>query len=145
MNLNTLSQSRPHEAAPPPPVDIRENRDSREYRDSSRDSTLRETKDSREIRESRERDSNTREKRNSKPEVPVVPLVDHRSGDDKQRPRSSQEPKHPRSAALSSVILPLLSEVCFNLRDFFVSLFIYIFFIFHFINFIIFVTASTQV
>jgi len=131
-----LSQSRPHEAAPPPPppssVDTREKRDDRDYRDSSRESTLREPKEMRDSRErdrevarERERDRevrdrdrtsrdfNTREKRrNSKPEVPVVPMADHRLGEDKQRPRSSQELKHPRiNIALSGVVLPLLSEV----------------------------------
>lgn len=120
-------QSRPHEAAPPPPVDTREKRgDDREYRDSSRESVIRETKEihvrDRDVRErerdregrdrERGRDFNTREKRrNSKPEVPIAPMVDHRSGEDKQRPRSSQELKHPRSVALSGVVLPLLSEV----------------------------------
>ena len=122
-------QIRPHEAAPPPPIDVRENRENRDFRDSSRESTLRELKDVREIRENRERErdsgrdrerdrerdrdreNSTREKRNIKPEVPMVPLVDHRSGEEKQRPRSSQELKHPRSATLSGVILPLLSDV----------------------------------
>lgn len=122
-------QSRPHEAAPPPPVDTREKRDERDYRDSSRESTLRESKEMRDGRERdrdgvRERDRegrdrdrasrdfNSREKRrNSKPDVPVVPMADHRPGEDKQRPRSSQELKHPRSVALSGVVLPLLSEV----------------------------------
>lgn len=109
--------SRPHEAAPPPPIDTRESRENREFRDSSRESTLKESKDFREIRDSRERDrdsrerDSTREKRNSKAEVPVVPLVDHRANEDKQKPKSSQELKHPRSAALSGVILPLLSEL----------------------------------
>lgn len=126
------SQSRPHEAAPPPPVDTREKRDERDYRDSSRESTLRESKEMRDGRErdregvrERERDReirdrdrasrdfNSREKRirNSKPDVPVVPMADHRPGEEKQRPRSSQELKHPRSVALSGVVLPLLSEV----------------------------------
>ncbi|XP_043686899.1 serine/threonine-protein kinase 25 isoform X2 [Vespula pensylvanica] len=117
---------RPHEAAPPPPIDTREKRDERDFRDSSRESTLREPK---ELRDSRERDRDgrdrerdregrergdvaTRDKRNSKPDVPVVPMVDHRSAEDKQqRPRSSQELKNPRSAALSAVVLPLLSEL----------------------------------
>ncbi|XP_035732139.1 serine/threonine-protein kinase svkA-like isoform X3 [Vespa mandarinia] len=115
---------RPHEAAPPPPIDTREKRDERDFRDSSRESTLREPK---ELRDSRDRDGRdrerdregrergdavTRDKRNSKPDVPVVPMVDHRSTEDKQqRPRSSQELKHPRSAALSAVVLPLLSEL----------------------------------
>ncbi|XP_011134885.1 serine/threonine-protein kinase 24 isoform X3 [Harpegnathos saltator] len=121
--------SRPHEAAPPPPVDTREKRDDRDYRDSSRESTLREPKEIRDGRErdrdvrererdregrdrERGRDFNTREKRrNSKPEVPIAPMVDHRSSEDKQRPRSSQELKHPRSVALSGVVLPLLSEL----------------------------------
>ncbi|XP_014487206.1 PREDICTED: serine/threonine-protein kinase 24-like isoform X2 [Dinoponera quadriceps] len=115
--------SRPHEAAPPPPVDTREKRDDRDYRDSSRESTLREPKEIRDGRErdrdvrererdGRGRDFNTREKRrNSKPEVPVVSMVDHRPSEDKQRPRSSQELKHPRSVALSGVVLPLLSEL----------------------------------
>lgn len=124
-----FSQSRPHEAAPPPPVDTREKRDERDYRDSSRESTLRESKEMRDGRERdrdgvRERDRegrdrdrasrdfNSREKRrNSKPDVPVVPMADHRPGEDKQRHRSSQELKHPRSVALSGVVLPLLSEV----------------------------------
>lgn len=125
-------QSRPHEAAPPPPVDTREKRDERDYRDSSRESTLRESKEMRDgrerdrdvrererDRESRDReggrDFNSREKRRSKPEVPIAPMVvDHRSGEDKQRPRSSQELKHPRSVVLSGVVLPLLSEVLFE-------------------------------
>lgn len=110
-------------------MDTREKRDDRDYRDSSRESTLREPKEIRDGRErdrdvrererdregrdrERGRDFNSREKRrNSKPEVPVVPMVDHRSGEEKQRPRSSQEFKHPRSVALSGVVLPLLSEV----------------------------------
>lgn len=116
--------SRPHEAAPPPPVDTREKRE--DYRDFNRDSSLRELKEMRESRESRdrerdregrererdrEREFSAKEKRNSKPDVPVVPMVDHRPGEDKQRPRSSQELKHSRSAALSGVVLPLLSEL----------------------------------
>lgn len=124
ISLYLSFQSRPHEAAPPPPVDTREKRDDRDYRDPSRDSTLREPKEIRErdVRErerdregrdrERGRDFNSREKRrNSKPEVPIVPMADHRSSEDKQRPRSSQELKHPRSVALSGVVLPLLSEV----------------------------------
>ncbi|XP_068980626.1 serine/threonine-protein kinase 25 isoform X2 [Bombus flavifrons] len=124
--------SRPHEAAPPPPVDTREKREDRDYRDFNRDSSLRELKEIRDSRDSRdrerdregrererdrdrdrdrEREFNAKEKRNSKPDVPVVPMVDHRPGEDKQRPRSSQELKHPRSAALSGVVLPLLSEL----------------------------------
>ncbi|XP_012254472.2 serine/threonine-protein kinase svkA [Athalia rosae] len=117
--------SRPHEAAPPPPVDnrkepsrdsskdSREIRESRESRESSRESTPRDSRrDTRERDRERERDRDSaRDKRNSKPEVPVVPLVDHRGGEDKQRPRSTQELKHPRSATLSGVILPLLSEL----------------------------------
>lgn len=127
--LLTYLQSRPHEAAPPPPVDNRKDssrdslKDGRESRESSRESTLRDSRDLREGRDSRERerdrDSRERERdresirdqRNSKPDIPVVPLVDHRTSDDKQRPRSTQELKHPRSATLSGVILPLLSEV----------------------------------
>lgn len=122
-------QSRPHEAAPPPPVDTREKREDRDYRDFNRDSSLREMRDSRDSRDrerdregrererdrdrdrDREREFNSKEKRNSKPDVPVVPMMDHRPGEDKQRPRSSQELKHPRSAVLSGVVLPLLSEV----------------------------------
>ncbi|XP_053978539.1 serine/threonine-protein kinase 25 isoform X1 [Hylaeus anthracinus] len=115
--------SRPHEAAPPPPVDTREKRDDRDYRDFNRDSSLRELKEIRDTRdgrdregrerdrEVRERDFGSKEKRCSKPDVPVVPMVDHRLGEDKQRPRSSQDQKHPRSAALSDVVLPLLSEL----------------------------------
>ncbi|XP_011877205.1 PREDICTED: serine/threonine-protein kinase svkA isoform X1 [Vollenhovia emeryi] len=123
--------SRPHEAAPPPPVDTREKRDERDYRDSSRESTLRESKEMRDSRErdrevvrERERDRegrdrdrvsrdfNSREKRrNSKPDVPITSMADHRPGEDKQRPRSSQELKHPRSVALSGVVFPLLSEL----------------------------------
>ncbi|XP_043526162.1 serine/threonine-protein kinase 25-like isoform X2 [Frieseomelitta varia] len=117
--------SRPHEAAPPPPVDTREKREDRDYRDFNRDSSLREIRDSRDSRDrerdregrerdrdrDREREFNAKEKRNSKPDVPVVPMVDHRPGEDKQRPRSSQELKHPRSAVLSGVVLPLLSEL----------------------------------
>lgn len=127
-----MFQSRPHEAAPPPPVDTREKREDRDYRDFNRDSSLRELKEIRDSRDSRdrerdregrererdrdrdrdrEREFSAKEKRNSKPDVPVVPMVDHRPGEDKQRPRSSQELKHPRSAALSGVVLPLLSEV----------------------------------
>lgn len=123
--------SRPHEAAPPPPVDTREKRDERDYRDSSRESTLRESKEIRDIRdrdrevvrererdrEGRDRDRtsrdfNSREKRrNSKPDVPITSMADHRPCEDKQRPRSSQELKHPRSVALSGVVFPLLSEL----------------------------------
>ncbi|XP_066587765.1 serine/threonine-protein kinase 24 isoform X2 [Prorops nasuta] len=113
--------SRPHEAAPPPPADTREKREEREFWDSSRESTLRESKDMRDSRERDERDrernrevrdrEREREKRNSKPDVPVVPMVDHRSSEEKQRPRSSQDLKHPRSIALSGVVLPLLSEL----------------------------------
>ncbi|XP_043287564.1 serine/threonine-protein kinase 26 isoform X2 [Venturia canescens] len=96
--------SRPHEAAPPPPTDIRENRENRENREYSEYNS--------DSRGSRPREKNNREKRISKLEPPVVPMLDHRTTEDKQRPRSSQEPKHhPRSAALSSVILPLLSEL----------------------------------
>lgn len=75
--------SRPHEAAPPPPIDLRD------------------------------RENNQREKRNSKPDVPVVPMVDRGMADDKQqRPRSSQESsKHVRSGTLNAVIFPLLSEL----------------------------------
>ncbi|XP_011053921.1 PREDICTED: serine/threonine-protein kinase 24-like isoform X2 [Acromyrmex echinatior] len=122
---------RPHEAAPPPPVDTREKRDERDYRDSSRESTLRESKEMRDSRErdrevvrERERDRegrdrdrasrdfNSREKRrNSKPDVPITSMADHRPSEDKQRPRSSQELKHPRSVALSGVVFPLLSEL----------------------------------
>lgn len=96
-------QSRPHEAAPPPPTDARENRENRENREY--------TEFNSDSRGSRPREKNNREKRISKLESPVVPMLEHRTPEDKQRPRSSQEPKHPRSAALSSVILPLLSEV----------------------------------
>ncbi|XP_046735441.1 serine/threonine-protein kinase 25 isoform X1 [Diprion similis] len=119
--------SRPHEAAPPPPVDNRKDasrdsiKESRESRESSRESTLRDSRDIRESRDSRERDRESRErerdreiardKRSSKPEVPIVSLVDHRGGDEKQRPKSTQELKHPRSATLFGVILPLLSEL----------------------------------
>ncbi|XP_018044610.1 PREDICTED: serine/threonine-protein kinase 26 isoform X3 [Atta colombica] len=122
---------RPHEAAPPPPVDTREKRDERDYRDSSRESTLKESKEMRDSRErdrevirERERDRegrdrdrasrdfNSREKRrNSKPDVPITSMADHRPSEDKQRPRSSQELKHPRSVALSGVVFPLLSEL----------------------------------
>ncbi|KZC07103.1 Serine/threonine-protein kinase 25 [Dufourea novaeangliae] len=37
--------------------------------------------------------------------------LDPRPAENKQRPRSSQELKHPRSAVLSGVVLPLLSEL----------------------------------
>lgn len=118
-------QSRPHEAAPPPPVDTREKREDRDYRDFNRDSSLRELKEMRDTREGRdrerevrerdregrEREFSSKEKRSSKLDVPVVPMVDHRPGEDKQRPRSSQELKHPRSAVLSTVVLPLFAEV----------------------------------
>lgn len=122
-------------------MDTREKRDERDYRDLSRESTLRESKEmrdgrerdreegvrererdreirDREIRDRRvNRDFNTREKRrNSKPEVPITSMADHRPGEDKQRPRSSQELKHPRSVALSSVVIPLLSEVYNDLQ-----------------------------
>lgn len=117
-------------------MDTREKRDERDYRDLNRESTLREPKEMRDGRErdregvrERERDReirdrdrasrdfNTREKRrNSKPEVPITSMADHRPGEDKQRPRSSQELKHPRSVALSSVVIPLLSEVYFDLQ-----------------------------
>lgn len=80
-------------------------RESRESRDRERD------REGRERDREREREFSAKEKRNSKPDVPVVPMVDHRPGEDKQRPRSSQELKHSRSAALSGVVLPLLSEV----------------------------------
>lgn len=119
--------SRPHEAAPPPPVDTREKREDRDYRDFNRDSSLRELKEMRDSRdgrdrereresrerdrEGREREFNAKEKRSSKLDVPVVPMVDHRTGEDKQRPRSSQELKHPRSAVLSTVVLPLFAEL----------------------------------
>ncbi|XP_018313009.1 serine/threonine-protein kinase svkA isoform X2 [Mycetomoellerius zeteki] len=130
-DLAKHTPSRPHEAAPPPPVDTREKRDDRDYRDSSRESTLRESKEMRDSREKdrevvreRERDRegrdrdrasrdfNSREKRrNSKPDVPITSMADHRPNEDKQRPRSSQELKHPRSVALSGVVFPLLSEL----------------------------------
>lgn len=77
-------------------------RESRESRDRERD------REGRERDREREREFSAKEKRNSKPDVP---MVDHRPGEDKQRPRSSQELKHSRSAALSGVVLPLLSEV----------------------------------
>ncbi|XP_051163898.1 serine/threonine-protein kinase 25 isoform X1 [Leptopilina boulardi] len=115
------SPMRPHEAAPPPPEDLQKYLEIRKIRESQ--VLMMDAKEAREIRESRERTdsgmdrerdrgervSNTREKRNSKPEVPVVPLVDHRSGEEKQRPRSSQDLKHPR--VLTTVIVPLLSEL----------------------------------
>ncbi|CAD6239494.1 GSCOCG00008716001-RA-CDS [Cotesia congregata] len=94
--------SRPHEAAPPPPVDLRENKDSRESRDS---------RELKEIRDVRDRENNTREKRNSKSDVSTTPMTDHKSNEDKLRPRSSQEPKHSRSATLTTVIFPILSEL----------------------------------
>ncbi|XP_003704180.2 germinal centre kinase III isoform X1 [Megachile rotundata] len=123
--------SRPHEAAPPPPVDTREKREDRDYRDFDRDSSLRELKDMRDTRDARDRERDregrerdrdrdrgrdrefgSREKtRSGKREVSVVPMADHRPGEEKQRPRSSQELKHPRSAALSGVLLPLLAEL----------------------------------
>ncbi|KAK0094543.1 hypothetical protein PV326_010642 [Microctonus aethiopoides] len=106
--------SRPHEAAPPPPADLRESRDFREQQQSIRDA--------KEIRDGRDRENNQREKRNSKAEI--APMTDHRSGDDKQsRPRSSQEltTKHSRSGALNNVIFPLLAELQrkyqYSLRD----------------------------
>ncbi|XP_044582021.1 serine/threonine-protein kinase 24 isoform X2 [Cotesia glomerata] len=94
--------SRPHEAAPPPPVDLRENKDSRESRDS---------RELKEIRDVRDRENNSREKRNSKSDVSTTPMTDHKSNEDKLRPRSSQEPKHSRSATLTTVIFPILSEL----------------------------------
>ncbi|XP_057329214.1 serine/threonine-protein kinase 26 isoform X1 [Microplitis mediator] len=94
--------SRPYDAAPPPPVDLRENKDSRESRESP---------ESKEIRDVRDRENNPREKRNSKSDVSVMPVTDHKSNEDKQRPRSSQEQKHIRSATLTTVVLPLLSEL----------------------------------
>ncbi|XP_023289340.1 serine/threonine-protein kinase 26 [Orussus abietinus] len=104
----TKHSMRPHEAAPPPPmqVETRENRESRDFRVSNRDPASRDSKDGRE----RDREL-ARDKRNSKSDVPAMPHVDHRTAEDKQRPRSSQEIKHPRSVALSGVILPLLSEL----------------------------------
>lgn len=106
--------------------DVREVRESRE-RERERDGG----RDRERNRGDREREIGTREKKNSKPEmsvlplvdhrsgeekpskpeVPAVPLVDHRSGEDKQRPKNFQEFKHPRSAVLTGVIVPLLSEV----------------------------------
>ncbi|XP_076377188.1 germinal centre kinase III isoform X4 [Megalopta genalis] len=117
--------SRPHEAAPPPPVDTREKRDDRDYRDFDRNSLTRELKKPREARDSRDsRDSRgeardrgdrgdrgERERREKDVNSKEWMRLDYRPPENKQRPRSSQELKHPRSAVLSGVVLPLLSEL----------------------------------
>ena len=56
-------------------------------------------------------DDREQRERKSKSEVPAM---EHRSSSDdkqQQRPRSSQELKHPRSPVLNGVILPLISDV----------------------------------
>lgn len=101
-------QSRSHESSQRSPSSV-DSRDSRDYHDSSRDSTLKSGKVQR-----RERDLEIEERehrdRKGKSEIPV----EHRSSSDEkkqQRPRSSQELKHPRAPVLNNVIFPLLNDV----------------------------------
>ncbi|XP_015428631.1 PREDICTED: serine/threonine-protein kinase 26 isoform X3 [Dufourea novaeangliae] len=107
--------SRPHEAAPPPPVDTREKREDRDHRVFDRDSSMRELKESRDARDSRDRgegrDRGARERWDKDVNSKEWRRLDPRPAENKQRPRSSQELKHPRSAVLSGVVLPLLSEL----------------------------------
>ncbi|CAK9812511.1 Serine/threonine-protein kinase 25 [Anthophora plagiata] len=112
--------SRPHEAAPPPPVDTREKREDRDYQDFNQDSSMRELKEMRDSRESRDsrdrerdREGRERDRGRDRDREWKSSTKDMRRGssEDKPRPRSSQELKHPRSAALSGVVLPLLSEL----------------------------------
>ncbi|XP_015114605.1 serine/threonine-protein kinase 26 isoform X3 [Diachasma alloeum] len=65
----------------------------------------RQFRDFRQQKKPQVRENNTPKARRSKPDVPVVPM------EDKQRPRSSQEPKHARSPTLISLLFPLLSEL----------------------------------
>lgn len=89
---NNNTPIRPHDIAPTPPVELRDKRDYNEWK--------------RELKDIRERDNNnTQDKRNSKTDVTVL------TNDDKQRPRSSQDTKTSRSQVLTSVIIPLLSEL----------------------------------
>ncbi|CAK9827253.1 Serine/threonine-protein kinase 25 [Anthophora retusa] len=112
--------SRPHEAAPPPPVDTREKREDRDYQDFNQDSSMRELKEMRDSRESRDsrdrerdREGRERDRGRDRDREWKSSTKDMRRGssEDKPRPRSSQELKHPRSVALSGVVLPLLSEL----------------------------------
>ncbi|XP_017788783.1 PREDICTED: serine/threonine-protein kinase svkA isoform X1 [Habropoda laboriosa] len=112
--------SRPHEAAPPPPVDTREKREERDYQDFNQDSSMRELKEMRDSRDSRDsrdrerdREGRERDRGRDRDREWKSSTKDMRRGssEDKPRPRSSQELKHPRSAALSGVVLPLLSEL----------------------------------
>ncbi|XP_058798415.1 serine/threonine-protein kinase svkA isoform X2 [Phymastichus coffea] len=107
---NKHVQSRSHESSQrtPSSVDSRDSRD-REYHDSSRDSTLKGGKMQRRDRELEIEEREHRD-RKSKSEVPV----EHRSSLDEkklQRPRSSQELKHPRAPVLNNVIFPLLNDL----------------------------------
>lgn len=104
-------QSRQHEAATKGPSSI-ESRDSRDYHDSSRDSTLRSAKEMIRRRDRAiEVDEREQQQRDRKSKSPVQ--VEHWSASEEkqQRPRSSQELKHPRSPVLNGVIFPLLSDV----------------------------------
>ncbi|XP_044008648.1 serine/threonine-protein kinase 26 isoform X3 [Aphidius gifuensis] len=91
-NSNNNTPVRPHDIAPAPPVELRDKRDYCEWK--------------RELKDIRERDNNnTQDKKNSKTDITVL------QNDDKQRPRSSQDSKTSKSQVLTSVIIPLLSEL----------------------------------
>ncbi|XP_008211472.1 serine/threonine-protein kinase 26 isoform X1 [Nasonia vitripennis] len=108
---NKLMPSRPHEAAPKPPSTA-DTRDSRDYHDSSRDSTLRSAKDLLRRRDQGlEIDEREQRQRKSKSEVPVEHRSTSEEKQQQQRPRSSMELKHPRSPVLNGVIFPLLSDL----------------------------------
>lgn len=95
--------------------ELKDTRDTRDSRDRERDREGRDRERERDRDRGRDREFSSREKtRSGKRDVPVAPMTDHRAAEEKQRPRSSQELKHPRSAALSGVLLPLLAEVNFS-------------------------------
>lgn len=111
MNKTKIFQSRQHESGQKGPSSA-ESRDSRDYHDSSRDSTLRSAKEMIRRRDrAMEIDEREQQQRDRKSKSPVQ--VEHwsTSEDKQQRPRSSQELKHPRSPVLNGVIFPLLSDV----------------------------------
>ncbi|XP_063978397.1 serine/threonine-protein kinase svkA isoform X2 [Diachasmimorpha longicaudata] len=90
---NTPSQQNPLQSPIQKPAVWCERSEDRQFRDY------------RQQKKPQVRENNTPKARRSKPDVPVVPM------EDKQRPRSSQEPKHARSPTLNSLLFPLLSEL----------------------------------